>query len=115
MTATWCPRRASAIAVYSPVGPAPTMTARIPVPFRPVKTNGHAAGHLVSDLIVRNQVHGSSIAGDALGNRRMQADKTPASGLAPAPLNETEETACRLIHRRCAGLLGFPRKPGYRM
>lgn len=33
MIVTSCPRRASAIPVYRPVGPAPTMTARMPVPL----------------------------------------------------------------------------------
>jgi len=35
--------------------------------------------------------------------RRMQADKTPASGQASPLLNHPEETACRLIRRRSAG------------
>ena len=69
MIMTSCPRRASAIPVYRPVGPAPTMTARMPVPlFRRYRDgNGHAAGH------------------------RMTA--TPASGQASHPLNHTEEKA----------------------
>jgi hypothetical protein len=70
--------------------------------FRPVKATVTPLAIPGKRLIVRNRVHGGSIAGDALGHRRRQADKTPASGQAFPPLNHPEETACRLIRRRSA-------------
>jgi hypothetical protein len=44
-TATCCPSRASAIVLHSPLGPAPTMTTRMPSPLPSRPGDSYAVGH----------------------------------------------------------------------
>jgi hypothetical protein len=87
-----------------PGGPCPDDDCPHAVPaFRPVKAMVTPSATLVSGLSPGIGCTAAASLGDALGNRRRPADKTPASGQASPPLNHPEETACRLIHRRSAG------------
>jgi hypothetical protein len=67
-----------------PGGPCPDDDCPHAVPLSTRESDGYAVGHP--------------------WYRRMQADKTPASGQASPPLNHPEETACRLIRPALRGL-----------
>ena len=102
MTVTWWPRRASAIAVYSPVGPAPTITECMKIPRFPApdEGNAHAAGP--QDVPGRLEPGHGSTRGTRC-HRRTPDRHHPGQRPGIPRSTRTEETACHLIHRRSAG------------
>jgi hypothetical protein len=77
-----------------PGWPRPTTIARTPtLCFRSREGGGHAVGHPVSGLFVRNRVSGRGIAEDALCDRHTQAGKTPASSRQQHPSAQPDGAA----------------------